>query len=195
VYMLNMLFDFSKQDGLFSNYLDPTNPPDPLKNSRRWLKGGAFVNPPNGFDPERQVPHFWTDLERWTLYVPKNNPGHTIAIRIAPEPNTPLDPSARIDFVAAFGRPLIAERQQFASPFESVTGNVLTTFIRNLPSRAAGTDGWYIELGNIAANKHAPNPDVTNRFEFALGIIVTQTVGGVTTVRHFGEDPEEDVGG
>jgi hypothetical protein len=195
VYMLNMLFDFRKTDGLFSNFLDPTNPSDPLKNSRRWLKGGPFVNPPNGFNPEQQGAGFWKDLERWTLHIPKNNPGHTIAIRIAPEPNTPLDPSATLDFVAAFGRPLIAERQQFASPFENTAGNVLTTFIRNLPSRAAGANGWYIELGNIAAAKHAPNSDVTNRFEFALGIIVKQTVAGVTSERHFGEDPEEDVGG
>jgi len=195
--MLNMLFDSTKAtpDGLFEN---PVDPPDanPLLNSKRWLRSKAPGNPvdpptpfPGTFDPHDQTN--WVNLERFNVLVPKTGTGHRILIRIAP---VGVIANLEISYAVAFGRPPVGGGQN-ASPFVLATGAVRTLFIGTglAPSVTAGGSGWIIDLGKI---KNPPGPavaDLTNRYEFALGVIVKNTLTGVEV--QFGEDPEEDVGG
>src|SRR5262245_6846783 len=190
--MLNMLFDFNETNGLFSNFLDPASTPDPLNNSKRWLRyKGPDVNKENPANPEPHNKARWADLKRFNVLIPKTNNGHFVALRFAPVPGTEglLTAGAQLDCVVAFGRPLSGQ-QEFASPFRQGT-NVKTTYIRIGVTRGAGEIGWFVPLDAIDASSYPDDKDLTNRFEFAIGIVVNS--GG--TERHFGEDPEEDVGG
>ena len=213
MYMLNMLFDVTTPnpnglfDGLFEDPADPADP-NPLLNSKRWLRGKAAGNPPNpppGFDPHD--PTNWVNLGKFNVLVPKlpapamgQPPGHKIFIRVAPVGGNVT--GLVIDYAVAFGRPPVAGGQ-IASPFELASGNIKTTFVATNvpPSVTPGGSGWIIDLGNVtqgASPKGVPTAapsakDLAHRYEFALGIIVTDTVAG--TEWHFGEDPEEDVGG
>jgi hypothetical protein len=186
VFMLNLLFDFASPDGLFT---DRETPGVPLLNSKHWLKVGN-PNPPANFDPENPPnPPGWEDLgPTGTLFVPNANPQHVIAVRIAPDPNTAIDPAATAEIVVAFGRPVIA-RQRFASPFVN-GGQTQTSFRFVLPLRpAAGITGWFARLAPIG--RPGRHVNLSDRYEFALGVNITSA--GVT--RSYGEDPEFDVGG
>ena len=191
--MLNMLFDFSKTDGLFSDFVDLSANPDPLKNSKRWLRynGPDPSGKENPGNPEPNNKAVWVDLKRFNVLIPKAASGHNVALRFAPVPGTEalLTATAQLDCVVAFGRPLSGQ-QAFASPFRQGT-NVKTTYFRIGATRGAGEIGWFVPLDQIHANSYPPEKDLTNRFEFAIGIVVKS--GG--NERHFGEDPEEDVGG
>jgi hypothetical protein len=189
VFMLNLLFDFNSPDGLFT---DRQTPNVPLLNSKHWLKV-ANPNPPANFDPENPpTPPGWEDLgPTGTLFIPPSgaNPQHVIAVRIAPDPITAIDPAATAELLVAFGRPVIA-RQRFASPFVTAGGQTQTSFRFALAARpAAGLTGWVVRLGQIG--RPGRHPNLSDRYEFALGINVTSL--GVT--RGYGEDPEFDVGG
>jgi len=146
----------------------------------------AAPNPPANSDPENPAGG-WEDLgEVGTLLVKSGNPEHMIAVRIAPDPLTPIDPAATPELIVAFGRPVIA-RQPFASPFVTA-GQTISSFHRPLAARPSGVSGWFIKLGAIGRTPGHDN--LTHRYEFALGIEVTSQ--GVT--HGFGEDPQFDVG-
>lgn len=186
MFMLNLLFDFNNDTGMFS---DLQTAGIPLLNSKHWLK----VNPPDppaGFDPEAAA---WEDLGTFgTLLIPHGGGvanRHVIAVRIAPTPALPpaVAANATADLAVAFGRPVIS-RQQFASPFVDGAGAAVTLFQQTAVIRAAGVTGWFLRLGRI--DRQPNHQNLTHRYEFALGAIVDS--GGVR--RTYGEDPEFDVG-
>jgi hypothetical protein len=217
VYMLNMLFDVGRPvpDGLFSE--PPPSTTNPLLNSKRWLKGSGANQPDQAIVNNPHDPANWSDLERFNVLIPKANGaanGHRIRIRIAPVagtlPSPPPGSTYVIDYVVAFGRPPVGGGQ-FASPFREPNPSaalVKTTFMDTNVAPDVDTSGnvigWIIDLGRIADNAHptgsggAARPDLANRYEFALGVVLKTKVTGTSTtaiVRFYGEDPEEDVGG
>lgn len=186
MYTLNALFDLSKKDGRLSG----DRPGGILNKSLNWLRltdpEPADPNPP-AFDPEGAS---WSDLgEAGTLLLPGTPDPGRICIRVVPDPNGPPVPAgATLQLVVCFGRPTRAHQPQ-ASPFTDGTGapSVLTTFVFGPVTRNTSA-GWFFPLGKIATKPG--NPNLTHRYEFSIGIVVTS--GGVT--RHYGEDPEMDVG-
>ena len=190
MFMLNLLFDFTNLDGSFSNLVTPGNP---LQTSKRWLR----IAPPDlgvVFDPEALPPGLnWDDFgPGGTLLIPSPGPPatrHVIVVRVAPVPAVGVPAAATLDFSAAFGRPAVA-RQQFSSPFEIAAGVARTLFLESMAVRPAGRVGWFFRLGRIEKQVIPPDPNVTHRYEFAVGVNVTS--GG--QIRSFGEDPEFDVG-
>lgn len=208
-----MLFDHAQTKGLFSDLVTAGSP---LASSKRWLRGNiGAANPP---DPPVN-PHnaaIWIDLERFNVLIPKNaasGNGHRIRIRIAPVAGTLPPPPAGstyvIDYAVAFGRPPVGGGQ-FASPFRDTNNSALikTTFIDTNAApdvdASGNVIGWIIDLGKIADDAHpsgpggAGRPDLGNRYEFALGVVLKTKISGTSTtaiVRYYGEDPEEDVGG
>jgi hypothetical protein len=185
MFMLNMLFDFNNNIGAFS---DLETPGVPLLSSKHWLR---IAQPdPNNFDPEAAA---WQDLGRvGTLFIlhggaPANR--HAVAVRIAPVPGGPaIVANASLDFAAAFGRPVIA-RQDFASPFVNGAGAAVTLIQQVGVVRPAGVPAWFFRFGRI--DRQPNDPNLTHRYEFALGIKVDNQ-GGV--IHSYGEDPEFDIG-
>jgi hypothetical protein len=218
MYMLNLLFDFTKKDGLF--FSSPVPPVGlNLSQSRHWLRytagDPANPNPSGAFNPE--VDANWEDLgPRGTLFMPKTALAQmaNLAIRVATV-NSPAAPPAgmTLQLVVSFGHPDIAARTHFASPFTdngtapasapvaAGTGSVQTTFTSTFPASNGlpnTSAGWFFPLTR-SSNPYALNPvaigpdkaNVTDRYEFSLGAIVTDGTG---VIRHYGEDPEMDVG-
>ena len=189
MYMYNLLFNFDNTDGLFDRIPDTTNPAlQDLKSSNVWLEAtGLTTTLANA-----ETPTLWTDLGTGsTLYLPSNpNPGD-LGIRIAPDllSASPPSPAATLLVVVSFGRPDPSPQPQ-ASPFThngNIGGRVLTTFV--LPAATKNTTrGWYLKFGRIA--KRPGHPKLAHRYQFSVGVILTDG----TTVRHYGEDPEMDVG-
>ncbi len=198
MYTLNLLFDFNDTEGRFSG--DRGN--NPLLKSRNWLQLNvaepANPNPP-AFNPE--VPANWTNLgEADTLLLNSAPDPGNICVRVVDDPTANpvagFDPStATLQLIVAFGVPARA-RQNFASPFttDGTTGGpTKSTFVFGPITRNSGPAGspvaWFFPLAKIV--KRPANPNLTHRYEFALGVVVT-TPGGIT--RTFGDDPEMDVG-
>lgn len=201
MYTLNLLFDFTRTNGRFSG--DATTTSGALSTSMNWLRlktpEPSNPNPPT-FNPE--APAIWTDLKEATgtlLLQMTPDPGN-ICIRIAPDPDVTAPPAdLKIQLVVCFGRPVKA-RQPQASPF-TVGGEVRTTFLfgpiaRNSPNGAgaAGNVAWFFNLGKMQPQTLPGDRNRTHRFEFALGVIATSGPAGAETIRHFGEDPEMDIG-
>jgi hypothetical protein len=218
--MLNMLFDHTQTQGLFSDLVTAGSP---LLTSKRWLRGnvggGGPQQDPTGVDPHNAA--IWLDLERFNVLIPKNaapGNGHRIRIRIAPIPRVapqpilpPLAPGDAwvIDYAVAFGRPPVGGGQH-ASPFVDPANPTLikTTFLdKNVAAdidSSGNVKGWIIDLGRIGNNAHPTGPggaarsDLTNRYEFSLGVVLkkgTVATSSFVTHAYYGEDPEEDVGG
>lgn len=186
MFTYNVLFKFDNNDGLFSGD-DPTlGVPPELRASKNWLEIPGDL--PNSFDPEVAN---WTDLgEANTLMLnTSQNPGD-ICIRIAPDRRGPVpSTTATLQLVVSFGRPSKFLQPQ-ASPFThngNPNGNILTTFPFG-PITRNTSRGWFFTFGKIA--KTPGKPKQIHRYEFSIGIIVID--GG--TVRHYGEDPEIDIG-
>jgi len=81
------------------------------------------------------------------------------------------------------------------SPFGKNPGGGQPTFVKTTfmapPDPLSQSPGaWTFNLGKI--DLYSADPELVHRYEFALGVIVTDPVIGV--VRHYGEDPEMDVG-
>jgi hypothetical protein len=206
VFMLNLLFEFTRPDGRFeSSPLVPSPPPAGtlnLNQSRHWLK---LTTTPEPADVRPETDAQWDDLgPRGTLYIPKitgagADPAN-IAIRIAPF-RGPVPQGMKLQLVMSFGRPDVAARTQYASPFTDTgnappAGSVLTTFV-NPPNYQPGlidpTEGrasWFFPLKRAVVLR-PDKPNVTDRYEFSLGVIV---MNQASVTRHFGEDPEMDVG-
>ncbi len=188
MFTLNLLFNLNDTNGRVTGDRGGV----PLRKSMNWLKlrdpEPANPNPP-AFDPETAN---WTDLgQASTILLPFSaNPGN-ICVRIAPDPvgpppPIPLDPRATLQLVVSFGAPARA-RQKQASPFQTPDGSIMTTFAFG-PSPRNTSAGWFFPLGSIAlAPAHV---NLTDRYEFTVGFIVNS--GGL--VRHYGEDPDMDVG-
>jgi hypothetical protein len=129
---------------------------------------------------------------------------------------TALNPTGMtLRLVASFGRPIIAARTPRASPFSdgAALPQIFTTFIAPdftviatgggltgtppVPNPAPNTTaGWFFSLGKINARSPVPTPAsaapfLTDRYEFSVGAIAI--VPGTGT-RHYGDDPEMDVG-
>jgi len=197
MYMLNMLFNFNNTDGLFSSFLDLTTPADPLKNSKRWLRyrGPAIPDKDNPTNPGPNNSSNWDDIGRFNVLIPSSP--HKIALRFAPAPDTPManlpSAGATLECAVCYGRPPVGGGNS-ASPFRD--GPIVkTTFIVPPFARTAGEDAWFVPLDVIHPSAFASDRDVTNRFEFAIGIIVRDATTTPQTTRHYGEDPEDDVGG
>lgn len=185
--MLNLLFDFNHDGGLFT---DRTTPGVPLLNSKHWLRFPTPNPAAAAFDPENPGGPGWEDLgPAGTLLIRSAAQKHLIAIRVAPDPLTAINANATGQIIVAFGRPVVAQ-QEFASPF-IVGTQTIPSFSGALPVRTGGgITGWTFRLDAIA---RVPGPGldhVTHRYEFAVGLNVTS--GGVT--KSYGEDPEFDVG-
>lgn len=184
--MLNLLFDFNHDGGLFT---DRKTPGVPLLNSKHWLRF-PVPNPGAGFDPENPGGPGWQDLgPAGTLLIRSAAQKHLIAVRVAPDPLTSIAASATAQIIVAFGRPVVAQ-QDFASPFIVGTQTIPSFFGTLIARPAGGITGWTFPL-NVIARVPAPGDDhVTHRYEFAVGLNVTSS--GVT--KSYGEDPEFDVG-
>lgn len=152
-------------------------------------------------DPEDGL---WEDMgEASTLLLHSVPPPDEILIRVAPDKRGTLpNAAATVQFVASFGRPAPFLQPQ-ASPFTDDgkdTGAILTTFVegpvtRNFLSSADLNTGWFFRLGHVVKRpKGNFKARLSHRYQFSVGIIVTNVVAGVTTIRHFGEDPDMDVG-
>lgn len=199
MYMYNVLFNFDLRTGLFSGDDNTAGgAPAVLRKSHNWLErrpGPPMVDPEDGS---------WDDLgEASTLLLHSVPPPDEILIRVAPDKRGLLpNAAATVQFVASFGRPAPFQQPQ-ASPFTddgTAGGAVLTTFVwgpvpRNTPSAADLNTGWVFTLGEVAKRPAGPfRARLSHRYQFSVGIIVTNVVGGVATVRHYGEDPDMDVG-
>ena len=193
MYMLNLVFkiDPTQPFGRFSGDVSGAY----LDKSLDWLR--LKTDDPkdmNKFDPEDAK--LWNPLgQAGTLLIPKrkDNQGNVkddwICIRVLRHPAS--DPNAAIQkvrLVVAFGRPVRAT-QEHASPFthdDSDTGRAVTSFVRD--GQGAGP-AWFFPLARIA--KWSEEQNLTHRYEFAVGLIVTTTTGDEY---HYGEDPEMDIG-
>ena len=187
MFMYNLLFNFGNNDGTF----DDLQGAGPLQQSKHWLRL-PNLDPGAVFNPEGVNPAQWGNPLRGTLLIPHGgnvNATHAIGLRIAPTPASAgaLAADATLDIAVAFGRPTVAA-QNFASPFEDAANATLATFIQRGMVRAVGVTGWFLRLSAI--KKQPPDPNVTHRYEFAVGVIVNS--GGL--VRTYGEDPEFDIG-
>src|SRR5260370_21042919 len=117
MFTLNLLFDFSRLNGRFSG--DRTGTPSSLFKSNNWLQlqeqEPTDQNFPQ-FDPERDV---WDNLGEATapvLVQDHLNPNQNISVRVAPDPNTPVDASTKVRLLIAFGRKLPTAAHAHASP-------------------------------------------------------------------------------
>ena len=208
VYMLNMLFDPGAEHGKFDDGLGATA----LQRSKRWLRhhGNSPDQPPRPpFNPHDSGN--WDDLGKFNVVIPKipggGPSGHRIFIRIAPMGGMTTLANPVIDFAVAFGRPAVGGGDK-ASPFRLTPGattggavgnRVRTTYVKQDvgPDDSSAGGGWLIDLGRVVEEASPGEHDVTNRYEFALGVIVKQrnAANAVIDERHYGEDPEDDVGG
>jgi hypothetical protein len=186
MYMFNALFKFDETGGLFSGD-DPTpGIPAVLRKSNNWLELQGNAGTPNF--PEDAA---WQDLGQATTLLLHSNPNPgDICIRIAPDHRGPIPSNAAtLQLVAAFGRPSPFFQPQ-ASPFThngTPAGNILTTFVLG-PAPRNTSEGWFLNLGRIV--RRPGHPALSHRYQFSLGVIVTDGAA----VRHYGEDPEMDVG-
>jgi hypothetical protein len=200
MYLLNLLFDLTNDNGLFSD--SPPPPPlpalpNPMDQSRSWLvlinaAGNPEPELPNAIDPTNLPGGLsWQIIGEVPLYSP-NPLNQAIGVRIAPIAGSApqLSVGSNITFVAAFGA-AIPKASRRASPFRFNTPNDVTTTIPRQgvpPTFAVPNHGWFFRLHEV--NHASGNPFTVDRYEFAVGAIITE---GVTT-RHFGMDPEMDVG-
>ncbi len=191
MYLLNLLFDFNQGNGRFTG----DRGKDPLVQSMNWLKLNGPEPPdpvPNDFPDALPAGSSWEDLgEARTLLLPSTPaPGHNIGIRVAPFPVAALPAGSEVQLVVSFGRPAKQNLPTaIASPFTD-NGAVRTTFV--LGPRGRPPAAWYLNLGKIDPGARPNKRDISERFEFSVGVIVRDVVGGVT--RYYGEDPEMDVG-
>ena len=201
MYTLNLLFDFDNRDGRFSGDAQQGGA---LTTSMNWLR---LKIPPNVEPPDPNPPAFnpesnnkWDNLQEAnaTLLLPiRSNPGN-ICIRIVPDPDAPPVPDdIEVQLVVCFGRPLKA-RQPQSSPFTE-GGAVKTTFVtdfrpRNSPNGEgqSGNVAWFFPLGIMAPQTLPNDRNKTHRFEFAVGVIARSA--SLNRIRHYGEDPEMDIG-
>jgi hypothetical protein len=188
MFVLNLLFDFGSNDGLFEDEPGNANPNDGTVNSKHWLTipsmpaGGVPAASFNTDDGTK-----YKDLgASGTLLIKSTGVKHFVGLRIAPI--QALDPAATAELVVAFGRPAVA-RQRFASPFRDQNSRSVS-FIHVPPApRAAGKVGWFVPLRQI--QPPIPVEDhVTHRYEFAVGIEIVSA----GQKRQYGEDPQFDVG-
>src|SRR5262249_13032973 len=134
MFLMNFLFDFTKDDGVFSG----DAPGGVLFKSKNWIKLNPARNLPGlppvpepgdpfppGFNPEFA---FWEnqgDMDSGTLLIQGTTSGGSdaegnVGIRIIPDPRNPvaLGPAgASLTLSVCFGKPSPA-RQPRASPFE-----------------------------------------------------------------------------
>jgi hypothetical protein len=201
MYILNVGFKFDDTDGLFAG--DDPNPngldPD-LRRSMDWLElvGAEPPNPnPPAFNPDTRN---WTRLgSTVSLLIPSflgavPDPAN-IGIRIVPDSRGPTPSAAAVLTLAVtFGRPARRHQPQ-SSPFTHngqpplLGGRVIPTFVRGPVARNAGL-GWFFHLGTVAIRPGAGGPKKTHRYEFAIGVNITDG----PTERSYGEDPEMDIG-
>lgn len=189
MYMLNVLFNFNDDNGRFTG----DRGSGPLLKSMNWLRlnGPEPADPvPPGFPDALPAGSIWEDLgEARTLLLPSvPDPGH-ICIRVAPFPAAVLPAGAMLQLVVTFGRPVKHNLPTaIASPFKD-GATVQTTFVLGPISKNTSA-GWFLVCGTIDPATRPTKPNLTDRYEFSMGVIVTG--GGVT--RYYGEDPEVDVG-
>ena len=183
MFMFNLLFDFSKTDGLFSGDFTGAGSTI-LDKSKNWLKQPQR-DPPDPFN----TPHPWEDLLEGTLLVP-NPIGEAIGVRIAPHKNGPPLTAPTLDLMVSFGSRDLA-RTPFASPFATAAGETIATF-SHIGVALPAVGYWYFKLDKIAkASAHA---NKAHRYEFVVGTIIKDIQGGVLLTRTFGHDPQMDIG-
>jgi hypothetical protein len=211
MFLLNLLFDINNTDGTFASTA-PGAPGGPLNQSRHWLRRrgaeppfNAGSQPSFNFNPEDGN---WDDVgEFGTLFLPSNPAPGKLCIRLS-EFNGNIV-GLKVQLLVSFGRPLIADaRTPQASPFTAnglTGGQVLTAFLGPpFPAVTSGTfstdgrpntsQGWFFSLGDIVRRPQgigAIRSFLTDRYEFSIGAIVTDTVG---VQHHYGDDPEADIG-
>jgi len=215
MFMLNLLFAFDRNKGLFSE--DRSSDPNILfRASKNWLKLVPDASHPEPPDPYPPLPAGFNvetatwidtgDVESGSLLIPKVAAGalddSSLGVRLVPDPDSAVAPilgpgatGAELTLAICFGRPVQAGQER-ASPFVS-GGQVLTTFVfekkkSNTVDSAGNPAGWFFPLARVKfrpttgpGSKHQGH-----RYQFAVGIIVTSA----GTTRHFGQDPEMDVG-
>jgi hypothetical protein len=203
MYILNFLFDFPGDGrGHFSG--DKGN--HPLLRSKNWLKLDGLD--PDPFPPQE---HAWInlgDVDTHALLLRKKpNPtdpeDRNIGIHIAPAPahNLRLGPGgARLTVAVSFGRPTMASHPR-ASPFLDVNGQVRTMFVFSGETNSTTIDqagnpvpSWFFRLGIVDDAAGSANPNRANRYQFSVGIEVTNVGSpGERMTRYYGQDPEMDV--
>jgi len=201
MFALNLLFDLSKRDGLFSGDCTTggTGIPAELRKSLNWLKwkGPPPPDPPDMPNPPGTSPPFdpeasnsWKDLRQaGALLLSKNKQPGWICIRAMPDPRGPAPAAgATLQLVVSFGRPARFYQPQ-ASPFThdgQESGNIITTFVKG-PAQMNTSRGWWFPLGQIAIPQTEEH--LAHRYEFSVGLIVKSGAQEF----HYGEDPEMDI--
>lgn len=201
MYVMNLLFDLAKPgDGLFEPSPNPAGPlPAALNCSQTWLRlmNAAAVEVADlgaGIDPAALPGGLhWDIIGPGPLYVPNHLAGggkHVVGVRIAPKTAGAITAASALEFVASFGAPLPGVTK-FASPFD-LTGppDALTTFHAQPGLFAVPDHGWFVKLHTI--DKPSPHANIAHRYEFSVGVIITPALGGPS--KHFGIDPEMDIG-
>jgi hypothetical protein len=183
MFMLNLLFDLTQADGIFSG----DRPGGVLNKSKNWLRLPNFDVP--GIDPAHP-PVPWQDLGEGPLIIATNKPGnvpdpHMLRIRIAPVPGTAPDNNATIDGMVAFGSRDVV-RTPYGSPFIGPAGETLTAFPLN--AKGLTPAGWHFPIDKLARKPDDPNK--VHQYEFVVAVKIVS--GGVT--RHYGHDPDWDIG-
>ena len=121
--------------------------------------------------------------------VPSAPDSGNICVYVAPDQDATAPPAGiKVQLVVVFGRPVRANQPQ-ASPFTKAGIGVITNFVKG-PITKNTTNGWFFVLDKIATKP--TNDNLAHRYEFAVGVIVTDSANNV--LRHFGEDPEMDIG-
>lgn len=216
MFMLNLLFDFAREDGLFRGDASGSGG-NPLRRSKNWLKLRAAFPEPAAFPPFPGVPPLpfdpddtvkWSnvgDAESGSLHLP-----HTvveegnIGVRVAHHPDSSFPfilANGRVQLAVCFGRPTMPN-QQIASPFSSPF--IKTTFIvsdglagNGLPANTPA--GWFFHVGLVnkrpSQGGEPATKNTARRFEYSVGIIVKHpNSAGQIVERHYSLDPEMDIG-
>ena len=212
MYMMNYLFDFNRDTGLFSGDRTASTKklaglPNELYTSKNWLKfkPTATVPKPGSpfpaiFNPETLTWEDLEDMDSGTLLIPKSTGADdgNVGIRIALDPDSSSAPiplgaaGAQLTVVVCFGKP-VQGTQKRASPFEDGGAAVKTTYVfANQPSNQqylGNPISWFFALDLVKFRPPVGKKNRTHRYEFAVGVTVTS--GGIT--HHYSHDPEMDI--
>jgi len=190
MYLLNLLFDLRRNDGLFSDSPPPPPPPappNPLDQSRSWLAlvdaAGNSVKELTSGDPTNlPAGTSWQIIGEVPLFIP-NAKDEAIGVRVAPIAGSSptLGINSTIQLALAFGAVNSKVTKQ-ASPF--IDGDkAVTTVINSGRQTPPAAIGWYFRIHeiNIRGKKN-----VADRYEFTVGAIT-----GRSSCRRPSTDPDQ----
>jgi hypothetical protein len=197
VFIYNLIFEWGKRNGNFR-----TPGMSVLEQSKTWLEAHVATPavPPAHSESEMNSCLLFTEVgvAGSCLFLSNSqDAGSEIWVRVAEHSSDPAPGGTKVKLAACFGRPVSAAQTE-SSPF--VDGQqIITTFLSGAVSgwtrtldtaNRRKTTEWWFRLGPITPTPAPTQPNVNFRYEFAIGIVATSG----NSMRHYGEDPEMDIG-